>query len=153
MKKIILSAIMFLYTASVGFAGGFNLDSVSIADLKDSGSVAIAAVPVPAEAIAELTKAPNLAPALDMSIKLPFSELNKRMVGLCDDMKVLDQARPVLFRQGDHIVFTNVTVNYHGIDVEPTVLIKPAFDGKNRLAIRFTKWTRISLSAPTPAKR
>ncbi|MCX5784398.1 MAG: hypothetical protein NTX59_01785 [Elusimicrobia bacterium] len=139
MKKTILSAAMFLCMASGGFAGGFNLNSVSISDLKGSDNGTIAAVPVPAESLAAMTKAPNLAPALDMSIKLPFSELNKRMVGLCDDMQVLDQAKPVLFRQGDHIVFTNVTVDYHGVDIEPTVLIKPSFDGNNRLAIRLTK--------------
>ena len=144
MRKIILSAITFLYMASGASAGGFNLDSVSISDLKGSDNSAIAAVPVPGqpaayESLAGITKSPNMAPALDMSLKLPYAELNKRMVGICDDIKVIDQTKPVLFRQGDHIVFTNVTINFHGIDVEPTVQILPSFEANNRLAIRFPK--------------
>ncbi|MCX5784140.1 MAG: hypothetical protein NTX59_00470 [Elusimicrobia bacterium] len=141
MKKTILSAITFLCMASGGFAGGFNLDSVSIADLKDSDNVSIAVIPAPAEPVASIPKDLKTALALDldMSVKIPFSELNKRMVGLAAIMKVLDQSKPVLFRQGDHIVFTNVTVDYKGMDIEPTILIKPSFEGENRLAIRFTK--------------
>ena len=139
MKKVILSAAIFLCIVPGGFTCGFNLDSFSISDLKGSDNTAIAALPVPARLVADLTRAPNLAPALDMSIRLPFPELNKRMAGLSVDMKVLDTAKPVLFRQGDHIVFTNVIINYYGIDVRPTVLIKPSFGGNNRLVIRFLK--------------
>ena len=144
MRKTILSAITFLYMASGGYAGGFTLDSVSVSDLKGYDNAAVTAVPVPARpaaygSLAGITKSPNMAPALDMSLKLPYAELNKRMAGICDDIKVIDQTVPVLSRQGDHIVFTNVTVNFHGMDVEPTVQIQPAFEGNNRLAIRFSK--------------
>ncbi len=139
MKKNMLAILTLLCTASGVFAGGFTLDAVSLSDLRGSDNPALAAIPVPAGPFASMNKSPNLAPALDLSVKLPYAELNKRIVGLCDDMEVIDPARPVLFRQGDHIVFTNVTVDFHGIDVEPTVQLKPSFEGENRLAIRFPK--------------
>ncbi|MEI7529409.1 MAG: hypothetical protein WCK76_10745 [Elusimicrobiota bacterium] len=133
MKKTILTAITFMYMASGGYAGGFDLNSVSAPDLKG------AAVPPSSAPLAVRTKAPELALGADMSIKIPFSELNKRMVGLAAMMKVPDESKPVLFRQGDHIVFSNVSIDYHGVEAEPTVLMDPAFEGSNRLAIRFTK--------------
>ncbi|MCX5791521.1 MAG: hypothetical protein NTY45_04775 [Elusimicrobia bacterium] len=133
MKKIILTAITFLYMASGGYAGGFALNSISAPDLKG------AAAPPPSAPLAVRTKTPELALGADMSIKIPFSELNKRMVGLAAMMKVLDQSKPVFFRQGEHIVFSNVTVDYHGVEAIPTVLMDPAFEGTNRLAIRFPK--------------
>ncbi len=139
MKKTILAVMTLLCTASGVFAGGFTLEAVSVSDLRGSDNPALAAVPVPAGPFAALNKSPNLAPAMDLSVKLPYAELNKRIAGLCDDMKVIDPAMPVLSRQGDHMVFTNVTVNFHGIDVEPTVQMKPSFEGNNRLAIRFLK--------------
>ena len=63
MRKIILSAITFLYMASGAYAGGFSLDSVSISDLKGSDNSAVAAIPVPDqpvayESLAGVTKSP-----------------------------------------------------------------------------------------------
>lgn len=48
MKKAILSAIMVLFTASGGYAGGFDLDFVSVSDLKGSEAGVITSMPVPA---------------------------------------------------------------------------------------------------------
>jgi hypothetical protein len=139
MKKIIFSVILAAGFQAAGFAGDFDLNSLGVSDLKAAAQAADMNVPVP-QAVAGLTKAPNLpAPALDMTIKLPFKEINKRMVGLCDDMKVLDESVPVISRQGDHLVFTNVSINYRGIECFPVVLLKPVFDGNNRLSIKILK--------------
>jgi hypothetical protein len=139
MKKAILSAIVLICVSAAGFAGNFNLNTISVSDLKGSGNDGVAVIPAPFAAVSGLTKAPNLAPGMDMSVKLPFKDLNKRMNGLCDEMKVIDPAAPVLSRQGDHIVFTNVTVNYHGIMIEPTVLMQPQFEADNRLVMKFLR--------------
>ena len=139
MKKTILSAIVLICFSAAGFAGDFDLNTISVSDLKGPGNTDMAAVPVTYAAVSGLTKAPNLAPGMDMSIKLPFTDLNKRMNGLCDDMKVIDPSLPVLAREGDHIVFTNVTVNYHGIMIAPTVLMQPKFEADNRLVMKFLR--------------
>ena len=54
-------------------------------------------------------------------------------------MLPINAAAPILFRQGDHIAFSNVAVDYNGIEVEPTILIKPFFEGENKLAIKVMK--------------
>ena len=137
MKKMIMSAVTFLYMASGIFAGGFDLPSVFLSDLKDPGGAA-ASVPVPARPLASLSRSPVMGPALDMSVKIPFFALNKRMAALKGCVKVLDRDKPVFYSHGDHIIFSNVTIDYHGVDLEPTVQLLPAFEGENRLAIRFS---------------
>ena len=143
MKKIILGAIAAAALNTALLAGDFDLSSLGVSDLKPSGSQeTIQAVPVSGQqgAFANLTKSPNMpAPALDMTIKLPFRDVNKRLTSISDDMKVIDPAAPVLSRQGDHLIFTNISVNYKGINCEPTILMKPVFEGNNRLGIRFLK--------------
>ncbi|MEA3307119.1 MAG: hypothetical protein U9Q34_04990, partial [Elusimicrobiota bacterium] len=42
-------------------------------------------------------------------------------------------------RSGDHLVLSNINVNVNGIEAEPTILIKPWFEGNNKLAIKFLK--------------
>ncbi|MFA6434067.1 MAG: hypothetical protein WCW52_05170 [Elusimicrobiales bacterium] len=136
MKKAIFSMITFLCAVSSGFAGEFNPDPVNVSDLLNSRNAAIF-VPVPARPDANTISRSK--PSMDMSLKIPFSELNKRMAGLSDTMKVIDQAKPVLSRQGDHIVFTNVSIAFRGMEIEPTVQILPVFYGPNHLLIRFPR--------------
>ncbi|MDP2866168.1 MAG: hypothetical protein Q8O90_07990, partial [Elusimicrobiota bacterium] len=141
MKKLILAVI-----AAAGFntavsAGDFNLNSTSVSDLKTSQEN-LQAVPVPVQSeLLGMNKSPNMpAAALDMTIKLPFKSLSSRLSELPGiKMKPLNAAAPILFRQGDHIAFSNVTVDYNGIEVEPTILIKPFFEGENKLAIKVMK--------------
>jgi hypothetical protein len=80
------------------------------------------------------------APVLDMTVKLPFRALSERVTSLPQvKMQAIDPSAPILFRQGDHIAFSNVSVNYNGMIVDPTILIKPFFEGRNRLAIKVMK--------------
>jgi len=139
MKKTILSAIIFACLAASGHAGGFDLNNISASDLKGYASVDMNALSISAERISGLNKASNLAPGLDMSVKLPFADLNKALGGLSENMKIIDQAAPVLAQQGENIVFTNVTYNFHGIMIEPTVLMQPRFEADNRLVMKFIK--------------
>ncbi|HAH30825.1 MAG TPA: hypothetical protein DCL44_00765 [Elusimicrobia bacterium] len=139
MKRILIAIAATGLAASV-FAEDFTLNTLNISDLKASQETLQAAPLSIEDAVLGITKTPSQpAPALDMTIKLPFKDINKRIGGLCDDMKVLDPKAPVLFRQGDHLVFTNVNVNYHGIDYEPTVHLKPVFEKNNLLGIKFLK--------------
>ena len=138
MKKLILAVITAANLSAAVFAGDFNLDSVSAADLK--GSQELQAVPVPVQPeLLGMEKSPNLpSPFLDMTIKLPFSSLSSRLAELPGiKMRPVTAGAPVLFRKGDQIVFGNVTVDYNGIEAEPTIIIKPFFEGENRLAIRW----------------
>jgi len=140
MKKLILAVITAANLSAAVFAGDFNLDSVSAADLK--GSQELQAVPVPVQPeLLGMDKSPNLpSPLLDMTIKLPFSSLSSRLAELPGiKMRPITAGAPVLFRKGDQIVFGNVTVDYNGIEAEPTIIIKPFFEGENRLAIKVVK--------------
>jgi len=141
MKKLILAVIAAVNLSAAGFAGEFGLETMSVSDLKASQS-SLQAIPVaaPAELIG-MEKSPNMAnPALDMTIKLPFKAITARFSDLPGiKMEVIDAAEPILFREGDHIVFSNVDMNYNGIQVEPTIVIKPAFEGPNKLSIKVMK--------------
>ena len=143
MKKMILAAIAAAALNTALLAGDFDLSSLGVSDLKPAASQeTIRAVLVSGQqgALLGMTKSPNMpAPALDMTIKLPFKDINKRMTTISDDMKVIDPSRPVLSRQGDHLIFTNMTVMYKGIECEPPIQLKPVFEGNNRLGIRFLK--------------
>ena len=139
MKKILLASIAALSLSAAGFAEDFGLGSVKAGDLKVSQE-GLQAVPA-ASGVKAVTRAPNIAAAaLDMTLKLPFKTLGSRLQDL-PGAKVtpIEPSEPVLFREGDHIVFTNVSVNYNGIEAEPTIKIKPFFEGNNRLAIKVVK--------------
>lgn len=140
MKKLILSLIAAAGLTASAFAEDFNLNSLNVADMKASEQAVDMDVPAPEE-LASVTKSPNMpAPALDMTIKLPFKALSQRVAELPQArIQPIDPSAPILFRQGDHIAFSNVTVDYNGIEAEPTILIKPFFEGNNKLAIKVMK--------------
>lgn len=141
MKKLILAVIAAANFSAAVYAGDFNLDSTSVSDLKTSQEN-LQAVPVPVQPeLLGMNKSPNMpAAALDMTIKLSFKSLSSRLSELPGiKMLPINSAAPILFRQGDHIAFSNVAVDYNGIEVEPTILIKPFFEGENKLAIKVMK--------------
>ena len=140
MKKLILAVIAAASLTTAVFAEDFSLGSVSVSDMKAS-SIQAVPVPVSQAELLGLEKSPNMpAAALDMTIKLPFSALSARIADLPSiKMQPIDPSAPILFRQGDHIAFSNVTVDYNGIEAEPTILIKPFFEGNNKLAIKVMK--------------
>ncbi len=141
MRKLILAVIAAANLSAAGFAGEFGLGTLSVADLKASQD-SLQAVPVPVQPeLLGMDKSPNLpSPLLDMTIKLPFKSLSSRISELPGiKMQAINPGAPILFKQGDHIAFSNVAVNYNGIEVEPTILIKPAFEGLNKLSIKVMK--------------
>lgn len=138
MRKLILAVIAAANLSAAGFAGEFGLGAMSVADLKASQD-SLQAVPLPVQPeLLGMDKSPNLpSPLLDMTIKLPFKSLSSRISELPGiKMKAINPGAPILFKQGDHIAFSNVAVDYNGIEVEPTILIKPAFEGTNKLSIK-----------------
>lgn len=141
MKQFILAVIAAANLAAAGFAGEFGLNSISVSDLKVSQD-SLQAVPVPANPeLLGMDKSPNLpSPFLDLTVKLPFKSLSSRITELPGiKMQPINPGAPILFQQGDHITFGNVAVNYNGIEVEPTILIRPAFEGENQLSIKVMK--------------
>ena len=138
--KRLMSALPFLFLAACGFAAGdgFGLNAVSYSSIKQDKSNATPAIPAPSGMVK--TKAPNIAaPILDMSLKLPFAAINKRMADMGDMLKVNDASAPAFSKEGDHIIFQNVTINYNGIKVLPVIRFKPSFEGDNKLALKILK--------------
>lgn len=140
MKKLII-AIAAAGMSGPVFAGSFDLNSLALSDFNASQPQAIEmSLPAP-ENMAGIEKSPNIpTSALDLTIKLPFKALSQSIAEMpMAQITPLDPAAPILFRQGDHIALSNITVNYNGIEVEPTILVKPFFEGKNKLAIKVVK--------------
>ncbi len=141
MKKFMLTFIAAAGLVSAAAAGDFDLQAIKASDLQASGS-GLQAAPVPVQPrLLDMARSPNMpAPVLDMTVKLPFRALSERVASLPQvKMRAIDPSAPILFRQGDHIAFSNVSVNYNGMIVDPTILIKPFFEGRNRLAIKVMK--------------
>lgn len=136
MKKIIATLVAFFALSPAAFAEGFNLNSVSAGDL-DFGSPAIDA-PRPVRDFAGIKSPALSAPVLDLTLKLTFRDINERLAQI-EGVTVNEKNAPIMAKEGGHIIFTNVTVNVNGIEVEPTIRIKPWFEGKNRLALKFAK--------------
>jgi len=141
MKKIILAVIAATGFAAAASAGDFALDSLRVTDLKASQENPQAIPAIVQPELQGLEKSANMpAPALDMTIKLPFKALSSRLSELPGiKMQPINPGAPILFRQGNHIAFSNVVVDYNGIEAEPTLLIKPFFEGNNKLAIKVMK--------------
>ncbi len=137
MKKLLFTLVAAAGLTSAGFAEDFGLGNINAGDLKISAD----AVPAPSGFQPAVTRAPNMAAAvLDLSLKLPFKALSSRLADLPGaQIKPIEPSEPVLFKEGDHITFSNVTVNYNGIEAEPTIKIKPFFEGNNKLAIKVVK--------------
>ena len=141
MRKIILAAIAAVNLAAAGFAGEYDLNSLSVSDLKASQEN-LQAIPVPDNPeLLAMDRSPNqAAPVLDLTIKLPFLSLSSRLKELPGiKMRPINPAAPILFKQGENIAFSNVAVDYNGIEVEPTLIIRPAFEGENKLSLKVVK--------------
>ncbi len=138
MRKLILAVIAAVNFTAAGNAGEFALETMSVSELK-AASQGLQAAPVPVQPeLLGMDKSPNLpSPFLDLTVKLPFKSLSSRLSELPGiKMKAINPGAPILFKQADHITFGNVAVDYNGIEVEPTLLIKPAFEGENKLSIK-----------------
>src|ERR1035437_2758817 len=121
MKKLIIAVIAAAGMKTAVFAGDFNLNNLNMSDLRASQAEAVEmSLPVP-EDIAGIEKSPNIpTSALDMTIKLPFAALSKRISEMpIAEIKAIDASSPILYRDGDHITLSNINVNYNGIEVQP----------------------------------
>ena len=140
MNKIILAISMF-FTISTASSAENNsaLNSISASQL-ESMEIAIEDVSLPAPAYAFIPdlKAPLITPALDLSVKLPFDMINERIAEV-KEVSLINPARPILKSGGDYLVLNNIVINVNGILVEPVILIKPWFEGNNKLAIKVLK--------------
>jgi len=123
-------------TAVPAFAGGPALETVSLDNL--GGLTEELAVP---QALLDSDRSPNQpAPVLDLSLKLPFRALTALIVDLKDaQITALDPSLPVLQAAGENVAFRNVLINYNGIEAEPNILLKPVFEGPNRISIKVVK--------------
>ncbi|MDD2805869.1 MAG: hypothetical protein PHV33_09960 [Elusimicrobiales bacterium] len=141
MKKLILAVIAAANFTAAGNAGEFGLETMSVSELKASQQT-LQAVPVPVQPeLLGMDRSPNQpSPVLDLTIKLPFLSLSSRLKELPGiKMQPINPGAPILFKQGENIAFSNVAVDYNGIEVEPTLLIKPVFEGENKLSIKVVK--------------
>ncbi|MCG2725074.1 MAG: hypothetical protein L6420_02245 [Elusimicrobia bacterium] len=141
MRGIILATAMFFSISAANSAGNnFSLNSMPLSELGNmNNEIAIEEVSPSAPAYNfGQTKIPVIGPILDLTLKLPFKAFNERL-GEIEGLTVLEKKAPVLAKEGDNIIFANAAINVNGIEAEPVIRIKPWFEGKNRLALKFVK--------------
>jgi len=132
MKNIILKIIVILISSTSYGAGNFNLHRISAEDLKLQN---IKISPFPAYN-SSFEKSPVLAPAFDLTLKLPFKDIGDRLKGI-EGIEILDKTKPILAKENDYITFSNIRINVNGIEAEPTFCIRPSFEGRNKISIKF----------------
>ena len=137
MKKLILAIFAAAALAPASFASDGEFNSYSLSQIQ-AMPVDNTAIPQPMPA---LTKSPNIpVSALDMTIKLPFKALSERIEKMpLAQITPLEAGAPILFKKGENIALSNINVRYNNIDVEPTILVKPFFEGNNKLALKVVK--------------
>ena len=92
---------------------------------------------------------------VDAAVRIPFKVLKKimGMVAEADkQLTIIDASAPILSRSGDALKLTNIRVNLNGIIVDPTVTLKPYFEGQDRLAIKIQRVQVHVSMAPTPGR-
>lgn len=140
MMKSFLALAAAAMFAPAAQAGDFALNTLNVSDLRSSQDLQAAPAPAQPELLG-MEKSPNLpSPYLDLTVKLPFSSLSARLKDLPGiKLQPINPGAPILYKQADSIAFSNVAVDYNGIEVEPTLIIRPAFEGMNRLSIKVVK--------------
>ncbi|MDQ7774095.1 MAG: hypothetical protein RDU13_11315 [Elusimicrobiales bacterium] len=138
-RNILAASFAFGAASAVpAFAGGPALETVSLQNLEGLTE----GVELP-QALLDADRAPvQPSKILDLSVKIPFKALTALIVDLKDaQISALDPSLPVLQKAGGNVAFRNVLINYNGIEAEPNILLKPVFEGPNRISIKVEKVT------------
>lgn len=138
MKNILLTLITASVLAGPAAASGFNLDSLSLDEVRASAA---------GFAVPEL-RAPS-APAqedetigVDVAIRVPFKAIQnaiKQVAASEKRLTIVDPSAPVMSKAGDFLKITNIRLDINGIIAEPTLTLKPYFEGKDKLALRIQR--------------
>lgn len=131
MKNIFLNLTAAGMLAAPAAAGGFDLNSFSAGDVR-------AAVPnISVQAPAARTAEDELI-GVDASIRVPFKAIQKA-VGEIRQITIMDKSAPVVSKAGDFLKISNIRLDINGIIAEPTLTLKPYFEGKDKLALRIQR--------------
>lgn len=131
MKKLTLKLTALaaaLFCAGSAQAGDFDLSSLNGDEVR---ATAVSA-PAPRYNGDDLI-------GMDMNIRVPFRLMQNAIVKMTVTEKRLtinDPSAPVIFKSGEFIKVSNLTVDANGIIVVPTLTLKPFIEGKDKLAIR-----------------
>jgi len=140
MKKI--SALKIMTLAAILSCGGkalasdFDLSSLNVSDIRASQ----ADIKAPAAQAQQLDGDDLI--GIDLSIRVPFKMINRDVAQVAASEKRLtinDKSAPVVFKSGEFLKVSNITVDANGIIVVPTLTLKPYFEGRDKLAIRVQK--------------
>jgi hypothetical protein len=127
-KIIALAAV--LACGGSAAASDFGLEGLSADDIRSS--MADIKAPVPQAGADDLI-------GVDMSVRIPYKALTKAvglMAAANKNLVLIDPSAPVVSKSGDFLRITNFRVDQGGIIVEPTLTLKPYFEGRDKLAIR-----------------
>ncbi|MCX5791520.1 MAG: hypothetical protein NTY45_04770 [Elusimicrobia bacterium] len=130
-----------LYSGATASASGFNLTSVSAANV-GAGIYKTAAPRPSAPAADELI-------GTDLTIKVPFMLINKLMLTV-DCLSIVEPGRPTLERSGKLLKVVNLRLDVNGIIIEPVITLKPYLEGRDKLAVRVEHVQMHAGAAPTP---
>ncbi|OGR53339.1 MAG: hypothetical protein A2049_07980 [Elusimicrobia bacterium GWA2_62_23] len=127
--KMLIAAAALLLGGSAK-ASDFGLAALNVEDIR---------------AIQADVKAPALKPVadeligVDMNIRVPYKTLKKATLMVAASEKrltIINKDAPVIFKSGEFLKISNIHINANGIEVIPTLTLKPYLEAKDRLAVR-----------------
>ncbi len=138
MKNILLTLIAASVLAGPAAASGFNLDSLSLDEVRASAAgFAVPELRAPAAPAEE-----DDAIGIDATVRIPFKALKKAVTQVAASEKrltIVDPSAPVISKAGDFLKLSNIRLDINGIIAEPTLTLKPWFEGKDKLALRIQR--------------
>lgn len=149
MKRLFLNLLAATALLTPASAADFSLNALSLDDVR--ASAANIAVPAPrpqAEPVSE-----DSLIGVDAVIRIPFKAIQKAVAQVAASEKrltIVNATLPVMAKAGEFLKISNIRLDINGIIAEPTLTLKPYFEGNDKLALRIQ---RIQLHASmTPDK-
>ncbi|OGR64208.1 MAG: hypothetical protein A2X31_13130 [Elusimicrobia bacterium GWB2_63_22] len=134
MKKLILNLIALALLASAASASDFDLSGFSASDIRTG--MADLRAPAPQAQIEDDVI------GVDMNIRVPFKMIKNAVVAMTvteNRLTIIDKNAPVIFKSGEFLRISNITVDQGGIVVVPTLTLKPYFVSRDKFAIRIQR--------------
>lgn len=126
---------MMITAAALLLCGGAKASEFDLAGLDLADVRAIQAdvkAPAPKPVADELI-------GVDMNIRVPYKTLKRATLMVAASEKrltIINKDAPVVFKSGEFLKISNIHINANGIEVIPTLTLKPYLEAKDRLAVR-----------------
>lgn len=89
---------------------------------------------------------------LGATVRLPYTVVSKIFAynnSGAAVVNVIDTTKPLFYKSGDYLYMSNIRVDINGIAATPTIVMKPFYEGPDKIAIKIQRiMLHMSMSGP-----